>query len=53
MDIHSEWTTLRESERWLVARALLRTSGNQTQAARLLGVTRDTLRYKVKKLNVT
>jgi transcriptional regulator with GAF, ATPase, and Fis domain len=34
------------------ARALQQTSGNQTQAARLLGVTRDTLRYKKKKLNL-
>jgi transcriptional regulator with PAS, ATPase and Fis domain len=51
-EIHNEWTTLRENERSLVARALQRTSGNQTQAARLLGVTRDTLRYKKRKFNV-
>jgi transcriptional regulator with PAS, ATPase and Fis domain len=41
--------SLVEQERHLVAQALARTGGNQTQAARLLGVTRDTLRYKMKK----
>ena len=29
-----------------------RTTGNQTQAARLLRITRDTLRYKMKKFNL-
>jgi DNA-binding protein Fis len=33
--------------------ALERTTGNQTQAARLLGITRDTLRHKIKKFNLT
>ena len=33
----------------LVQNALERTGGNQTQAAKLLQVTRDTLRYKMKK----
>jgi two-component system response regulator AtoC len=41
--------SLVEQERHLVAQALARAGGNQTQAARLLGVTRDTLRYKMKK----
>jgi transcriptional regulator with PAS, ATPase and Fis domain len=44
--------SLEESERALVARALSKTNGNQTQAARLLKVTRDTLRYKMKKFNM-
>ena len=39
-------------ERMLVVQALEKTSGNQTQAARLLRVTRDTLRYKMKKFNL-
>jgi two-component system, NtrC family, response regulator AtoC len=33
----------------LLREALARTNGNQTQAARLLAITRDTLRYKMKK----
>ncbi len=37
------------NERSLLVRALEKTNGNQTQAARLLRVTRDTLRYKMKK----
>jgi two-component system response regulator AtoC len=51
-EIHGEWTSLKDSERSLVARALERTSGNQTQAARLLRITRDTLRYRMRKLNL-
>jgi DNA-binding NtrC family response regulator len=41
--------SLEENERRLVQTALERTNGNQTQAAKLLQVTRDTLRYKMKK----
>jgi two-component system response regulator AtoC len=48
----AEWTSLEDSERILVARALEQTFGNQTQAARLLRVTRDTLRYKKRKHNL-
>ncbi len=33
----------------LLRQALQRANGNQTQAARLLSITRDTLRYKIKK----
>jgi len=44
--------SLVDSERQLLARALEKTGGNQTQAARLLRVTRDTLRYKMKKYNL-
>jgi DNA-binding protein Fis len=36
----------------LLARALEKTGGNQTQAARLLRITRDTLRYKMKKFTL-
>jgi DNA-binding protein Fis len=32
--------------------SLEKTNGNQTQAARLLRITRDTLRYKMKKFNL-
>jgi two-component system, NtrC family, response regulator AtoC len=47
-----EWTALEVSERLLLARALEQASGNQTQAARLLRISRDTLRYKKRKLNL-
>ena len=41
-----------EAEGLLLVQALEKTSGNQTQAARLLRITRDTLRYKMKKFNL-
>ncbi|MCC6341754.1 MAG: sigma 54-interacting transcriptional regulator [Bryobacterales bacterium] len=44
--------SLQETEKQLLARALEKTGGNQTQAARLLRITRDTLRYKMKKFNL-
>ncbi len=50
--IPDEGMSLEESERTLLTRALSKTNGNQTQAARLLKVTRDTLRYKMKKFNM-
>ena len=37
------------AERELLVRALAETRGNVTQAARLLGVSRDTLRYRIEK----
>ena len=43
---------LAEVERDLLVRALAQTRGNVTQAARLLGVTRDTLRYRIEKYNL-
>ncbi|MGZ6143558.1 MAG: helix-turn-helix domain-containing protein [Myxococcales bacterium] len=36
-------------EKRLITEALRKSNGNQSQAARLLGVTRDTLRYRLKK----
>ncbi|MCX6619736.1 MAG: sigma 54-interacting transcriptional regulator [Acidobacteria bacterium] len=44
--------SLEDNERQLLVRALEKTAGNQTQAARLLRITRDTLRYKMKKFNL-
>ncbi len=44
--------SLEDNERQLIQRALDQTKSNQTQAARLLHVTRDTLRYKMKKFNL-
>jgi DNA-binding NtrC family response regulator len=40
---------LRGVERELVEKALLRTGWNVTQAAKLLGLSRDTLRYRIEK----
>jgi PAS domain S-box-containing protein len=44
--------SLVEQEKRLLIHALQKASGNQTQAARLLRITRDTLRYKMKKFNL-
>ncbi|MBI1735722.1 MAG: sigma-54-dependent Fis family transcriptional regulator [Candidatus Rokubacteria bacterium] len=43
---------LEDVERDFVRQALAQTHGNQTRAARLLGLTRDELRYRVKKFDV-
>lgn len=45
-------TNLAEAEKNLVMKALQKSNGNQTRAAVLLGITRDTLRYKMKKFNL-
>jgi transcriptional regulator with PAS, ATPase and Fis domain len=50
--IPADGLSLEDNERSLLVRALEKTNGNQTQAARLLRVTRDTLRYKMKKFNL-
>ncbi|HEY3453877.1 MAG TPA: sigma-54 dependent transcriptional regulator [Bryobacteraceae bacterium] len=42
-------STLEDTERHLIADALVKTSGNQSEAARLLRIGRDALRYKMKK----
>ncbi|HZZ38582.1 MAG TPA: sigma-54 dependent transcriptional regulator [Acidobacteriaceae bacterium] len=44
-----EDASLAEHERQLVATALEKAQGNQSQAARALGIGRDALRYKMKK----
>ena len=44
--------SLEEAEKNLLMRAMERAGGNQTRAAVLLGITRDTLRYKMKKFNL-
>lgn len=45
--------TIERMERWLLSRILRRTSGNQVQAAKILGITRTTLRSKLGKLGLT
>jgi DNA-binding protein Fis len=42
----------RTIERRIISRVLKKTGGNQTQAARLLGIKRTTLSYKLKKLKI-
>ncbi len=44
-----EGLVLDQVERKLIAEAMERASGNQSRAARLLGISRDTLRYRLKK----
>jgi DNA-binding NtrC family response regulator len=44
--------TLEEQERALIVRALQSAAGNQSQAARILRIGRDALRYKLKKHNL-
>ena len=44
--------SLGDAEQTMLVRALEKTGWNQTRAARLLGITRDTLRYKMKKFNL-
>lgn len=44
---------LEEMERSLLIKALQKAGGNKSQAARILGITRDTLRYKIQKWNLT
>jgi DNA-binding NtrC family response regulator len=47
--VDEQGLVLDDVERRLIAEAMERASGNQSKAARLLGVTRDTLRYRLKK----
>jgi DNA-binding NtrC family response regulator len=44
---------MEDLERNVIEQALVRTAGNVAQAARLLGLTRDTLRYRMKKYHFT
>jgi two-component system, NtrC family, response regulator AtoC len=44
--------SLRDTERTLLIRALEKTGGNQSKAAKLLGITRDILRYRMKKMKL-
>jgi transcriptional regulator with PAS, ATPase and Fis domain len=47
--VSEDGLVLDDVERKLIAEAMERASGNQSKAARLLGVSRDTLRYRLKK----
>ena len=45
-------TDLEGWERTLIERALRESDGNQTRAAQRLGISRDTLRYRLKKYGI-
>ena len=49
LDLDEYLDNMRKS---LMRQALEKTGGNQTQAAKLLGISRDTLRYRVKKFDL-
>ena len=51
LELPREGTSLEEVERELVGLALRQTGGNQTHAAKLLDISRDALRYKMKKFS--
>jgi transcriptional regulator with PAS, ATPase and Fis domain len=44
--------SLEDTEKAMLAEALQKSGGNQTQAARILGISRDTLRYRIKKFDL-
>jgi DNA-binding NtrC family response regulator len=46
----AEGISLDEAELSFVRQAIQRSGGNQTRAAELLGISRDQLRYRLKKL---
>lgn len=48
----SESTDLTQVERSLIERAMRESGGNQTRAAQRLGISRDTLRYRLKKFGI-
>ena len=49
IDFPDEGLSLEAVERALLERALEKAGGNQSAAARLLGISRDTLRYRMEK----
>ena len=57
-ELHADMTlppagvNLEKLERSLVVQALERTKGNQTQAAKLLGINRDQMRYRIEKFGL-
>jgi len=50
--IPDEGMNLEDAEKSYILSALEKTGGNKTKAARLLGLSRDTLRYRMEKFNI-
>jgi two-component system nitrogen regulation response regulator GlnG len=48
----SQYKLMANVERYMIARALAKTGGNQVQAAKILGITRATLRKRVEKYKI-
>jgi DNA-binding NtrC family response regulator len=48
----AEGVRLEDVERHLLTQALERAGGNQTQAAQLLGINRDQVRYRIEKFGL-
>ncbi len=49
IDLPNEGLSLKNVEKDLIEQALKKSDGNQTKAAKLLGISRDALRYKLQK----
>jgi transcriptional regulator with GAF, ATPase, and Fis domain len=49
----AEGVNLEDVERQLLVQALERAGGNQTQAAQLLGINRDQVRYRIEKFGLS
>ena len=52
LEIPDGGTSLEAIEKQLIELALKKAGGNQTRAAHLLDITRDTLRYRLKKFEL-
>ncbi|HVO23999.1 MAG TPA: sigma-54 dependent transcriptional regulator [Candidatus Margulisiibacteriota bacterium] len=53
IDFPDNGLSLEAVERTLIVRAMEKAAGNQSAAARLLGISRDTLRYRLEKFGLT
>ncbi|MEQ8763672.1 MAG: helix-turn-helix domain-containing protein [Planctomycetota bacterium] len=53
LHLPDDGVVLEELERDLIVQALERTGGNQTQAAKLLGINRDQIRYRMEKFKLS
>ncbi len=52
VDLPTEGLSLKNVEKDLISQALKKANGNQTKAAKLLGISRDALRYKMQKFDL-
>jgi len=52
LDMPPQGLSLKDVERDLISKALDKVDGNQTKAAKLLGISRDALRYKMQKFGL-